>query len=159
MIMRGEVDPYDFRHVQDDNGGLKSDTETSNHTTANNKSERITTHTREHLDHDTGDVDAATKDDSPFSANSLRDITSDDCTEESPSRQDRDDERRVWGGELVGTCSLDLVDEVGRANHTVDVSRIIPEEDTTERCERAEKVGLPGDGSLNAIDIARGVGS
>ena len=44
----------------------------------------------------------------------------------------------------------------GKAEDTVDVSRVITEEDTTERGEGADEVRLPGHGSLDAIDIAGG---
>lgn len=40
------------------------------------------------------------------------------------------------------------------ANDTVNVTRIISEEDTTKRCKSTDQVGLPGYGSLNSVDIA-----
>ena len=39
---------------------------------------------------------------------------------------------------------------------TVDVSRIVAEEDTTKRRECAEQICLPGNGSLDAVDITSG---
>jgi hypothetical protein len=48
------------------------------------------------------------------------------------------------------------MNEDGGAQDTVDVTRIVPKEDTTERCESADKVGLPGDGSFDAVDIVSG---
>ncbi len=46
------------------------------------------------------------------------------------------------------------MDEDAGADDTVDVSRIISEEDTAERRKGTEKVGLPCHWSLNAINIA-----
>lgn len=77
---------YDFRHVQDDNGGFETDTDTSNQTTDDDSSKSISS-TSNHLDDATNNVDQAAHDDSPFTSNAIRDITSDDGTEESTSRE------------------------------------------------------------------------
>jgi hypothetical protein len=111
----------------------------------------------------TNDVDNATSDDSPLATDDIGGVTSDESTEESTSREDRSDERQVAAleggsqaggllGEDVG-LTLDEGDEDAGASDTVDVTGIVTEEDTTERGECAHEVGLPGDGSLNALDI------
>lgn len=51
---------------------------------------------------------------------------------------------------------MDDLNEDGRASHTVDVTRVITEEETSERGKGADEVGLPGDGSLDAIDVGGG---
>lgn len=111
----------------------------------------------------TNDVDNATSDDGPLATNDVGGVTSDESTEESTSREDRSDERQVAAlergsqaggllGEDVG-FTLDEGDEDAGASDTVDVTGIVTEEDTTERGECAHEVGLPGDGSLDALDI------
>ena len=55
------------------------------------------------------------------------------------------------GGDVGLT--LDESDEDAGAGDTVDVTGIVTEEDTTERGEGAHEVGLPGDGSLDALNI------
>lgn len=60
----------------------------------------------------------------------------------------------MGGGDGSGSGTLDLVDESLGARDTVDVSGVVAEEDTTERGKGANQVGLPGDGGLDAVDIA-----
>jgi hypothetical protein len=55
------------------------------------------------------------------------------------------------------TRTFDVVDEDLVTEHTVDISRVITEEDTTERSKGANEVGLEGDGSFNAVDIVSGL--
>ena len=43
-----------------------------------------------------------------------------------------------------------------RAGDTVDVSGVVAEKDTAEGGEGAEQVGLPGDGSLDHLDVLGG---
>jgi hypothetical protein len=139
-------------HVENDDSGLETDTETSNETTDNDASKRITV-TSDHLDNNTNAVDSATHDDSPLATHAVGKITSDQGTEEGTARENRDDERLVALGESLGTHALDLFDEVLGAVDTVDVTGIVTEEDTSERGEGAHHVGLPGDGSLDLLDI------
>jgi hypothetical protein len=139
-------------HVENDDSGLETDTETSNETTDNDASKRITV-TSDHLDNNTNAVDSATHDDSPLATHAVGKITSDQGTEEGTARENRDDERLVALGEGLGTHALDLFDEVLGAVDTVDVTGIVTEEDTSERGEGAHHVGLPGDGSLDLLDI------
>jgi hypothetical protein len=66
----------------------------------------------------------------------------------------------VGGGEtVIGITALafDLADEDGGAEDTVDVTGVIPEEDTTERRKGADEVCFPGHRCLDACDIAGGV--
>merc|ERR1719258_244585 len=79
---------------------------------------------------------------------------------ESTSGENRGDEGQVRTGEGVvsrgNICrarALDELDEPLRASDTVDVPGVITEEDTTEGGEGAHHVGLPGDRSLDALDI------
>jgi hypothetical protein len=112
----------------------------------------------------TNDVDNATSDDGPLATNDVGGVTSDESTEESTGREDGGDERQVAAleggsgcasGKLSGNVglTLDEGDEDAGASDTVDVTGIVTEEDTTERGEGAHEVGLPGDGSLDALDI------
>ena len=143
---------YNLGHVENDDSGLETDTETSNETTDNDASKSVTV-TSDHLDNDTNAVDHATHDDSPLATHAVGKITSDQGTEEGTTRENRDDERLVALGESIGTAALDLLDEKLGAVDTVDVTGIITEEDTSERGEGAHHVGLPGDGSLDLLDI------
>ena len=56
---------------------------------------------------------------------------------------------RIW---LAG----ELVDEVSHSQYTVDVARVVSEEDATERGKGTHEVGLEGDWGLNTSDIGRG---
>jgi len=51
------------------------------------------------------------------------------------------------------SLTLDEGDEDAGSSDTVDVTGVVTEEDTTERGESAHQVGLPGDGSLDALNI------
>ena len=111
----------------------------------------------------TNDVDTTAHDDGPLAANDVGHVTSDESTEESTSRKDRSDQRQVaasQGRVLVGCnlcvdvgIALDESDEDLGAGDTVDVTRIVTEEDTTEGGEGAHEVGLPGDGSLDTLGV------
>lgn len=109
--------------------------------------------TSDHLDNDTNSVDKATDNDSPLATDAVGKITSDESTEEGTARENRDDERRVAFGESILALALDLFNEELGAVDTVDVTGIVTEEDTSERGEGAHEVGLPGDGSLDLLDI------
>lgn len=104
----------------------------------------------------TDDVDEAASDDSPLASDDVCDITSDDGAEEGAGGEDGGDERQVAAAKSFGTGSFDEVDEDLRAGDTVDVTRVVSEEDTTERGESADEVGLEGDWRFNAVDVARG---
>lgn len=159
-----------LRHVQNDDGGLETDTETGDDTTSNEESESVRSSLENHTcrslasiqaivawfaEKFTDEVDRAASDDGPLAADHVGDITGDDSTEEGTGRKDRDDERLGGTPERGCVRSLDDLDEHWRASDTVDVPRIITEEDTTERRESADQVGLPGDWRLNAVDIGR----
>ena len=101
-------------------------------------------------------VDQATHDDSPFATDRVRNITGDEGTKEGTSGKNGNDERRVGAGESCGGGTLDQANECWGANNTVDVSRVVAKEDTSERGEGAEQVSFPGHWSFDALDIARG---
>jgi len=111
----------------------------------------------------TDNVDGAAKNDGPLATNDVGGVTSDESTEESTSGKNRSDEGQVAtpeGNSLVvcekvlNVClTLDESDEDAGTSDTVDVTGVVTEEDTTERGEGAHEVGLPGDGSLDALDI------
>lgn len=70
-----------LRHVENDNGGDETDTDTSNETTGNDGAEsgRVVGN---HLDNNTDSVDDASGNDSPLAAHPISEITSDESTEE-----------------------------------------------------------------------------
>jgi hypothetical protein len=110
------------------------------------------------LNDNTNHVDQAAHDDSPFTSNAVRDITSDDGTEESTGRENRDDERGVgrtdsiWD-RAIGVETLDVLNEERGWQDTVDVTGVVTKEDTTKGGKGANEVGLEGDGRLNAVDV------
>ena len=110
----------------------------------------------DHLNNNTKKIYAAASDDSPFATNDVGDVTSDDRAEEGTAGEDRGDQRLVRRGESRGVGTLDDVDEFGDAIDTVDVPRVIAEEDTAEGREGADEVGLPGDWSLNTVHVICG---
>ena len=59
--------------------------------------------------------------------------------------------RVVW--EVV--LASEFVDDVGHGEDTIDISRIIAKEDTTEGGEGAHEVRLHSDGGFDPIDIGR----
>lgn len=101
------------------------------------------------------DVDDATDDDCIATANEVGAVTSNECAKERAGGQDGDDERLVWTAECSGFGAFDDMDEDCRASNTVDVTRIVTEEDTAKGREGANQVGLPGDRGLDAVDIVR----
>lgn len=110
----------DLRHVQNDNGGFETDTETGDETTSNNQTKTVRGNLKNNTDH----VDSATHDDSPATTNGISDITSDDGSEESTGRENRSDERVVGTREGGCASTLDELDEDGRTSDTVDVTYI-----------------------------------
>lgn len=153
---KNECDTYNLGHVENDNGRDKANTKASNQTTNHQSSERIAM-TNDSLGDTADHVDEATENDSPLAANEVRKVTSNDGAEEGTERQDRDDERGVGAADLLSVGALDDVDEGLETHGVVDVARVIAEEDATERSESADQVGLPGDGSLDALDVAGAV--
>lgn len=148
---------HNLRHVQDDNGGLETDTQTSNQTTSNDGTKGGRVGRGGDLDDDTKEVDETTDNNSPLAADELGDISSDESSKEGTGRQDRGDQRQVGIGEGGSTVALDgLVEDLG-ARDAVDVARIITEEDTTERGKGTDDICLPGDGGFDAFDIGGGV--
>lgn len=104
----------------------------------------------------TDSVDTATSDDSPLATDDVGNVTSDDRTKESTSRENRSDQREPATSKLLGARAFDQLDENRGGSDTVDVAGVVAEEDTTERGEGAHEVGLPGNGSLDALDIGGG---
>jgi hypothetical protein len=108
------------------------------------------------LKDNTDNVDEATDDDCSATTNEVGAVTSNECTEEGAGGQDGDDERLVRAAECLGIGTFNDVDEDCRASNTVDVARIVTEEDTAKGREGANQVGLPGDRCLDIVDVARG---
>jgi len=105
------------------------------------------------LNYDTDHVDQAAKDDSPFTTNSVGNIASDNRTEESTSGKNTSDEGGVRGAELGSIHAIDLLVETFVTEDTIDVPRVISEEDTTEGGKGTEQIGLPGDWGFDARNI------
>jgi hypothetical protein len=145
---------HNLRHVENDNGGFETDAETGDETTDNDGSKRVTS-ARDHLDDDTDHIDEAAQNNSPFATNEVGDVAGNNSAEEGTARQDRDDERGVGFVDFLGADVLDGLDEDLGAEDTVDVAGVVAEEDTAERGEGADQVGLPGDGGLDALNILR----
>lgn len=60
-------------------------------------------------------------------------------------------------GQSRGIRAVDSLVEGGGTVDTVDVARVVAEEETTDGGEGADDIGLPGDGSLDALNISGGV--
>ena len=143
---------YDFGHVEDDNSRHEANTDTGNQTASNDETKAMAGD----LENATNDVDTAASDDSGASTNSVGQITGDDGTEESTGRQNGDDKGVVGPGECLLAWAFDGLDEDLGAGDTVDVSRVVAEEDAAKGGEGAEQVGLPGDRGLDALDVGCG---
>jgi len=89
------------------------------------------------LDNDAGNVDAATRDDGRATSHHVGEVSCDERAEEGARREDRRDERRARGGELRRAGAHDRLDELLGRGDTVDVARVVAEEDAAERGERA----------------------
>ena len=111
----------------------------------------------DHLNDHTDSVDNTTVDDSPLAADEVCDITTSDGANECTKRQDRDNEGGVRGRDGVGAGALDILNEDCVSEHTIDITGVVTEEDTTEGGKGADHVGLEGDGSFNAVDIGGGL--
>ena len=98
----------DFRHVENDDGRDETDTETGDDSTNDDSGE---TFSSEHLDDDSDDVDGATRDDGGPSSDRIGQVTGDESTEEGTGREDGDDERGLGSRDLLGTGTLDGVNE------------------------------------------------
>lgn len=149
----------DLRHVQDDDGRDKADTETRNETAGNEK----LVAGRGSLENDTDDEDDAAHDDSRATANEVGKITSDESPKERARRENGHDQGLLPRGERPdGAVRRVAVRQVFvRVNHVVhaqdaaDIARVVAEEDTSKGREGAHQVRLQGDGRLDALDIAR----
>jgi len=135
-----------FRHVENDDGRDETDTETGNDTTDDDGGE---TFSSKHLDDDSDEVDGTTGDDGGPSSDHVGGVTGDDGTKEGTGRQDRDDERGLGSTDLFGADTLDSIDEDSGRQDSVDVTRVITEEDTSKRGKGAHEVGLQGDRRLD----------
>ena len=154
-----------FGHVENDDGGDKSNTKTSDETTDNHDSESG----RSSLKNATNREDQTSHDNRRSAANEISDITSNNGTEESTRRQDGCGERLlprrqskvldysgVWisSSRRIVETSVEL-DEVRHSQDTRHPSRIVSEKDTTERCKSTHEVGLDRHGRLNARRVGR----
>lgn len=148
----------DLGHVHDDGGGHKTDAEAGNETANNEKWYRRGSGLQDdtNVEHDTANDDYGT------TTEEVGQVTGHDGTEESTGRQDRGDQGLLPGGKgefsraffEVGLPQIgELLDEVLHAHNTVDITRVITEEDTTERGKGAHEIGLEGDGGLDPFDV------
>lgn len=142
---------YNLTHVKNDDGTLETDSNTSDDTTTDNYTKSTSPNTSKHLNDNTDDVDKAASNNSPFAANSVGDIASNDSAKEGTSGENRNDQRLVRRLEGLGTGKFDEVNKLLGAIDTVDVSRIITEEDTTKGGESAKEVCLESDLNRNLL--------
>ncbi len=105
----------------------------------------------------TDSVDDAAIDDSPFAANEVCNITARNGANECTKREDGDDEGRVRSRDGCSVGTLNVMDEDLVSKHTVDISRIVAEEDTTEGGKSTDQVGLEGHRSFDTVDIGGGL--
>jgi hypothetical protein len=143
---------HNFAHVENDNGGFEADTKTGDQTTSDNDTETVTW-TGDHLDDDTDDVDEAASNDSPLATDHVGQVTGNEGAKEGTAGQDGDDQGLLGRGQGSVAGAHDDVDELLEAIDTVDVPRVITEEDTAEGGEGTDEVGLPGDRRLDAVDV------
>ena len=61
--------------------------------------------------------------------------------------------------QLLLVRALNSVNKVRIGSNTVDVTRIVAEEDTTKGGKGTHDVGLPGDGSLDVLNVRSGMKS
>ena len=101
----------DLGHVENDDGGDETDTDTSDDSTNNDSGETLGS---EHLNYDSDKVDEATSDNGGPSSDHISEVTSDKSTEEGTGGKDRDDQRGLGRANLLGTFTLDGVDEDSR---------------------------------------------
>lgn len=161
----------DLGHVQNDDGGDESDTETGDQATHNHDGKGG----GGSLQDSTNGEDAASHDNGWATTNEIGDVTSSDGTEEGTAGQNRSHERLITGsnveggivqfvgvrggvfaedGDGVGQAGV-LTDEVRHGEHTSHPSGIISEEDSSEGREGTHEVCLDGHGGLDTLGIGR----
>ena len=145
----------DLGHVQNVDGRHESDTDTCNQTADN---ELRNSHGRD-LNDDTDGEHTAAGNDGGTTTDPVGKGTGEDGTEESTGGKDGDDERLVVGSDLksggmlgeVRGVGTEVVDKVVGAENTVDVSRVVTEEDTGKGSKGTHEVGPEGDRGLGAL--------
>ena len=137
----------DLGHVKNDNSRLETDTDTSNGTTSNKevtaRGGNLEYHTYDYVSKQalhtlhrilsvlTDDVDETSDNNGPLAADDVGEVTSNEGTKESTSRQNRDNKRGVatadgaFGTRGAGCTALDLLDEEFGGENTVDVTGIV----------------------------------
>lgn len=148
---------HNLRHVQDHDGRFETDTETSNETTDRHGGQGGAVGGGGDLDNNTDNVDETTNDDGPLAANELGNVTGDEGAEEGTGRENGDNQGLVGLAEGRGGGTVDGADEGAGTRDTVDVTRVVAEEETTDRGKGAHQVGLPGDGGLDVVDVVGGL--
>ena len=161
----------DLGHVQNDDGGDETDTETSNQT-ANDHDGKSGGGS---LQDGTNGEDTTSEDNGWATTNEVGDVTSSDGTEEGTAGQNGGHERLVMGRDVEGLVVGDvgvrggvgaidvggvlhasvLADEVRHGKHTSHPSSIISEEDTTKGSESTHEVCLDSHGGLDTLGIGR----
>lgn len=151
-------------HVQNDDGGHKSDPEPGNETTGNQDAQRG----GRRLEDDTDEEDSATSDDGGAATDKVGQVTCDDGAEEGAGGEDGDDQRffpirqnkgilnRLRG--IAGRFLFAgvLGDEVRHCHDAADVSGVITEKDTAKGGKDTHEVGFDGDRRLDARGVGRG---
>lgn len=162
-----------LRHVQNDNGGDETDTETSNETTSSHDTEA----SGSGLEDTTNAEDSTTHDDGDTATDEISDITSHDGAKEGTGRQDGGNQGDLAGPDrensiavvldlLVGGrktreldigvfCASVLLDNIVHVQDTSNPTSIITEEDTSKGGEGDDEVGPHGDRGLDTTDIGR----
>lgn len=83
---------HNFRHIQDNNGRFKANTETGNKTTSNDRAQGRR-RAGYHLDDDADNVDYTSENDGPLAADPIGHVAGDKGTDEGTDGQDGDDQR------------------------------------------------------------------
>lgn len=139
----------DFRHVQNDDSRHETDTETSDETSSNKKTKA----SRGSLKNDTNDENDTSENNGEATTEEIREVTSNQGSEEGTSRKNGDNKGRFRRLKGSSSRSINHVDKVLHTLDTTDVTRVITEENTTERSKDAHGVCSPGDGSFNTVKV------
>ncbi|KFZ18290.1 hypothetical protein V502_04170 [Pseudogymnoascus sp. VKM F-4520 (FW-2644)] len=161
----------DLGHVQDDDGGDESDTETGDQATHDHDGKGG----GGSLQDGTDGEDAASHNNGWATTNEIGNVTSGDGSEEGTAGQNRSHERLITGSNVegglvreegvrfgIGAEDVDgvghagvLADEERHGEHTSHPSGIISEEDATKGREGTHEVCLDGHGGLDTLGIGR----
>ena len=147
----------DLGHVQDDDGRDEADAEACDETARHEEF----VGGRGGLKNDTDDEDEAAHDDGGATAGEIGKIASDERAEEGSSGENGHNQGLLPRGNgpegCVGRVAVRqpgvCVDDIVHTKDTVDVARVISEENTTKGGKGAHEVGLERDRRLDAIHV------